>query len=164
MLTQAHDGSAGDGASAAAADSGVAAQRGSCLVTVDDFDLLRTPSGRKRRDDLEVNLLRTGLRRLCTVMEAFKVPAVTDLLRQGADFDFVYVAPSQDGSGVLLGAALAWRMVAQGGIVLIDSCGAAWVSDQGASLVPPFFGCTSIGMMKHRTDRFSVPPFLSNSN
>ena len=121
LLAQAHAGIAGDRAGAAAADSGVAAQRGSRLVTVDDFDLLRTPSGRKRRDDLEVNLLRTGLRRLCTVMEGFTVPALTDLLRQGAEFDFVYVAPSQDGSDVLLGAALAWRMVAQGGIVLFDS-------------------------------------------
>ena len=93
---------------------------GSRLVCVDHFDLLRTDAGRARRGALARNLALTGLGHICEVYEEFTVPALAQLLREGAQFDFVYIDASHTRSDVLMDATLAWRCVTEGGWVIFD--------------------------------------------
>lgn len=76
------------------------------LICVDHFDLMRTTPGRKRRSDLEYNLRLTGKRDVVDVREGFTVPVLTDLLREGAVFDFAYIDASHKRTDVLLDLAL----------------------------------------------------------
>ena len=93
---------------------------GSRLVCVDHFDLLRTAAGRARREALAHNVRLTGLAHLCSIRAEFTVPALTALLQEGAQFDFVYIDASHERADVLLDAVLAWRCVAAGGLVIFD--------------------------------------------
>lgn len=94
--------------------------RGSRLVCVDHCDLLRTDAGAERRAKLQYNLYLAGLAERCSVMADFTVPALTELLRAGSTFDFVYIDASHTRSDTLLDAMLAWRMVERGGVVIFD--------------------------------------------
>ena len=104
--------------------SAVTDAKRSRMVCVGHFGSLRTAAGRKRRQDLEVNLCRTALRDVCTVMhmEEFTVPALTQLLREGAEFDLVYVDASHDRSDQMpcWMRCLAWRILEVGGIIILD--------------------------------------------
>lgn len=54
------------------------------------------------------------------VKESFTVPALLELLHDGAQFDFVYMDASHTRSDTLLDAVLMWRMVAAGAVVVFD--------------------------------------------
>jgi predicted O-methyltransferase YrrM len=95
-------------------------KEGTRLVCVDHFDLLRTDAGRTRRAALEHNVELTGQQQCVDVRTGFTVPVLTELLREGAEFDFVYVDASHTRADVLVDAMLVWRCTAAGAVVVVD--------------------------------------------
>lgn len=54
------------------------------------------------------------------VKESFTVPALLELLHEGAQFDFAYIDASHTRSDTLLDAMLMWRLMATGAVVVFD--------------------------------------------
>jgi lipopolysaccharide biosynthesis glycosyltransferase len=95
------------------------------LTLVDHFDVAN-PSpqaradGQARYDKLCWNLRLTGHFNAVTIMPLFTLPALSQLLAAWRVFHFIYVDADHSTVGVLNDLTLAWPMLAQNGLMLID--------------------------------------------
>jgi len=90
------------------------------MTCIDHFDGMRG-AGKERYDKLCFNLSLTGIGGKVSVLPYFSYPALTEhVIPAGTKYDLIYVDGDHSVKGVLEDAMLAWKVLREGGLMLLD--------------------------------------------